>query len=765
MVQIQGNKLYISNDAFSLILKVDKYGKVETTHFGASVDLEDAEALAVDPAMGWGNSILYEEGDSASCLERLPLFYSEQGRGDFRESPIELSKGGKPFTADFVFDSFEEIEGDTKSLSGLPFAQDPLSTVRINLKSIAGNLRLSHFVSVFETAVALRTLLENEGEPVTVSKIGSFSIDIPGDYDMYSFGGGWIAEGHKSKARIDQARVVNESTYGFSSAVRNPGVMVASLGATEDTGSVYGINYVYSGNHYTSAQRSPQGLTRIVGGISPDSFSLELCEGEFFETPQAVLTFSDRGFNGMSSNMHSFVTEHIVPRYWAHRNRPIVYNSWEGSGFDFSEGKLVSLARKAAALGCETFVLDDGWFGARNDDHAGLGDYNVNRKKLPGGIKRLADKVRAVGLDFGLWFEPEGVNPDSDLYRKHPEWAMHQEGLKDIYGRNQLLLDLRIPEVRDYIVENVGEIIDRAEISFVKWDMNRQSSLRGYEAHGYILGLYDVLKRIFKVRPHVLLESCSSGGNRFDLGMFCFGPQAWTSDDTDPVERLDIQEGMSYLYPQSCISAHVSASPHAQTLRSTPVNMRFNVSAFGILGYELNLNYIVPTEEKAIKEQMDFYKAHRKALQFGTFRRIRSDEGVVMWQVSGKTEHLLGIFHRLIHAAPGYEYIKAYVPEGTYSVKSRVQTLRVGSFGPLLKHVTPVEFNPNGRVVDIADKNYRMEDATFKTECSSKALASGIPIMNLFTGTGYSDKIRAQKDFGSNVFVIKEKTQKEQKEE
>ncbi len=757
MVQIKDDAVYISNDVLSVIIAKDAYGKTELIHLGRPVDFEDAQALTPEAGLGWGNSILYEEGDTASCLERLPLFWSEQGRGDYRESPLELLKDGKPFTADFVYEGMEELERAPKSISGLPFASDPLSVIRIDMKSLAGNLKLSHYVSVFETAVSFRTVLTNEGEPATVTKIASCSLDIPGEYDMYTFGGGWIAEGHRKIVRIDQARVVNESTYGFSSAVRNPGVVIASVGATEEHGDVYGLNLIYSGNHYTSAQRSPQGLSRIVSGISPDSFCLVLSEGECFETPEAVISYSSEGLSGMSQNMHSFVTEHIVPKYWAKRARPVVYNSWEGSGFDFTEGKLTSLAKKAAAIGCETFVLDDGWFGARNDDHAGLGDYSVNRKKLPGGVKRLADKVRAAGLSFGLWFEPEGINPDSDLYRKHPEWAIHQEGLKDIYGRNQLLLDLRIPEVRDYIVENVGRIVDECEISFVKWDMNRQSALRGVEAHEYILGLYDVLRRIFKVRPHVLLESCSSGGNRFDLGMFTFGPQAWTSDDTDPVERLDIQEGMSYLYPQSCISAHVSASPHAQTLRSTPVNMRFNVSAFGVLGYEMNLNYIVPTEEQAIKEQVDFYKKHRKTLQFGAFRRLKSEEGCVMWQVSGKEEHILGLYHRLIHAAPGYEYIRALVPEGDYSVESRLQTLRVGSFGPLLKHVTPVEFNPNGRVVDIADKNYRMEDAVFKAKCSSKALASGIPIMNLFTGTGYSDKLRAQKDFGSNLFVIKEK--------
>ena len=757
MVQIKDDAVYISNDVLSVIIAKDAYGKTELIHLGRPVDFEDAQALTPEAGLGWGNSILYEEGDTASCLERLPLFWSEQGRGDYRESPLELLKDGKPFTADFVYEGMEELERAPKSISGLPFASDPLSVIRIDMKSLAGNLKLSHYVSVFETAVSFRTVLTNEGEPVTVTKIASCSLDIPGEYDMYTFGGGWIAEGHRKIVRIDQARVVNESTYGFSSAVRNPGVVIASVGATEEHGDVYGLNLIYSGNHYTSAQRSPQGLSRIVSGISPDSFCLVLSEGECFETPEAVISYSSEGLSGMSQNMHSFVTEHIVPKYWAKRARPVVYNSWEGSGFDFTEGKLTSLAKKAAAIGCETFVLDDGWFGARNDDHAGLGDYSVNRKKLPGGVKRLADKVRAAGLSFGLWFEPEGINPDSNLYRKHPEWAIHQEGLKDIYGRNQLLLDLRIPEVRDYIVENVGRIVDECEISFVKWDMNRQSVLRGVEAHEYILGLYDVLRRIFKVRPHVLLESCSSGGNRFDLGMFTFGPQAWTSDDTDPVERLDIQEGMSYLYPQSCMSAHVSASPHAQTLRSTPVNMRFNVSAFGVLGYEMNLNFIVPTEEQAIKEQVDFYKKHRKTLQFGAFRRLKSEEGCVMWQVSGKEEHILGLFHRLIHAAPGYEYIRALVPEGDYSVESRLQTLRVGSFGPLLKHVTPVEFNPNGRVVDIADKNYRMEDAVFKAKCSSKALASGIPIMNLFTGTGYSDKLRAQKDFGSNLFVIKEK--------
>ena len=281
---------------------------------------------------------------------------------------------------------------------------------------------------------------------------------------------------------------------------------------------------------------------------------------------------------------------------------------------DFTERRLVDLAKKAARLGCEMFVLDDGWFGARNDDHAGLGDYNVNKKKLPGGLNGLAEKIKALGMDFGLWFEPEAVNPDSDLYRAHPDWAMGEEGRGPVYGRNELLLDLTRPEVRDYIVKSVGDTLDSADIRYVKWDMNRHSTALGAKAYDYVLGLYDVLGRIFGPRPEILLENCASGGNRFDLGLLCYGPQTWTSDDTDPVERLDIQTGISYLYPQSCMAAHVSASPNMQTLRHTPLSTRGNVSFFGVLGYELDLKYLSPLDEKDIIDQIDYYKRHRRAV-------------------------------------------------------------------------------------------------------------------------------------------------------
>ena len=331
-------------------------------------------------------------------------------------------------------------------------------------------------------------------------------------------------------------------------------------------------------------------------GINPSNFVKVLEPGDGFETPEAVLPWSNRGFNGVSSNFHRFINHHIVPEYWRFKERPVLFNSWEGCMFNFTHSRLVDLAKRAKKLGCELFVLDDGWFGKRDNDFAGLGDYNVNMKKLPYGLKGLADKINELGMQFGLWFEPEAVNPDSDLYRAHPDWALTDDH-SELYGRHELLLDLTKPEVRDYIVENVSRVLDSANISYVKWDMNRHSIALGAKAHDYILGLYDVLGRIFGPRTHILLESCSSGGNRFDLGMLCYTPQVWCSDDTDPIERLTIQGSLSYLYPQSTFGAHVSAAPHAQTLRATPLTTRGNVSFFGWLGYELDLKHLLGVEE------------------------------------------------------------------------------------------------------------------------------------------------------------------------
>lgn len=753
MIEVKNSIFHLRTDAFSYLFRVGKHGQLEHVHFGAPIELEDAEALACKPGLGWGASVLYAEEDG-TCLDVLPLEWSGSGRGDYRESPMELFDGNAPVPTDFIYSNFQILEGAVPMASGLPQAKDAAETLEVTLRQADGVL-LKLYWTLFDGVLTRRVILQNESDKsISIHKIMSFSLDLQGEFEITTFDGSWIAENHKHTVPVGAARVVHDSTTGSSSCRHQPGFLLSELGAGEDHGIVYGFNLVYSGNHYASAQKSFQGLTRVMQGINPSNFRMSLEPGASFETPEAVLAWSDCGFNGLSRRFHDFINHNIVPKAWQGRPRPVLYNSWEGCFFDFNQNRLVDLAKRAAKLGCELFVLDDGWFGKRDDDKSGLGDYQVNRKKLPDGLDGLAKKVNALGMEFGLWFEPESVNPDSDLYRAHPEWTL-TDHLPDLYGRHQLLLDLTKPEVRDYIVESVSKVLDSADISYVKWDMNRHSVALGMKAHAYILGLYDVLRRIFESRPNILLESCSSGGNRFDLGMLCFSPQIWCSDDTDPIERLDIQEGLSYLYPQSTFGAHVSAAPHAQTLRSTPLSTRGNVSFFGLLGYELDLKHLLPVEETEIKNQISFYKEYRDCFQFGAFSRL-SDKEHVSWQVSRDGTHIAGIFHRLQHAAPGYEKLRMTGLEPVrYQVINRTQKLRVGQFGGLVKHIAPVSLNPNGVVLRTVDHHYGMEDAQECFTASGAALRSGVMLSSRFTGTGYDKNLRVQGDFSSYVYVAK----------
>ena len=753
MISFQNNIFHLRSDHISCLLRVTAYGHMELIHFGSPVEDDDAPALACKTGTGWGGSILPAE--DAVCPDILPLAWSGSGKGDYRETPIALSGASGAMVSDFRYLSHRIIPGTVPMESPLPQARGDAETLEITLTR--EKLRLRLYWTLMGDVLLRRTVLENTGDaPVTVHRLMSSAMDLPGTYSMTTFDGSWIAEAHRHVVPVGQARVVNESTTGFSSNRHNPGFLLSEPDASENHGRVYGFNLIYSGNHYGSAQQSFQGLTRVLQGISPDHFCRVLAPGERFETPEAVLAFSEDGFNGLSAVMHDFVNRRIVPEFWQFRPRPVLYNSWEGCMFRFTHRRLVGLAREAKKLGCELFVLDDGWFGKRNDDKAGLGDYAVNREKLPQGLSGLARQIHALGMEFGLWFEPEAVNPDSDLYRAHPDWAL-QEDEAPALGRNELLLDLTRPEVRDYIVSSVSGILDSAPISYVKWDMNRHSAALGSKAHDYILGLYDVLRRIFAPRPQILLESCSSGGNRFDLGMLCFSPQIWCSDDTDPIERLDIPQGLSYLYPQSVMGAQVSAAPHAQTLRSTPLSTRGNVSCFGILGYELDLAHLLPVEKTEIAGQIAFYKAHRQVFQFGTFRRVNMPDAY-SWQVSLDGTYLAGIFHKLVPAAPGYERLR--IPgaekEKRYRITSRGQLLRLGSFGGLVQHITPVNLNPNGQILRAADHRYPMSDGAEHCTASGAALTAGLSLASRFTGTGYDPALRLQGDFGSNLYLIEE---------
>ena len=749
MIEYKNGFFGIHGDGFSCLLRINPYGLVELLHFGQPVSTEDGDVFTCRPGLGWGASVLLQDEDAGSCPDAMMLAWSGSGRGDYRESPLELC--GVP--GDFRYSSHEILDDSVPMESCLPQAKSVSQTLKLTLTQ--PGLELQLYFSVAGGVLLRRTALKNTGDtPRAVTKLMSSLMDLPGDFRMTTFDGGWIAEMRDHTVPVSAARIVNESITGFSSHRHNPGFLLSEPDATEDSGIVYGFNLIYSGNHYAAAQQSLQGLTRVVQGISPSNFFKTLQPGETLETPEAVLAFSNGGFSGLSETMHRFVNHHIIPAYWQDRQRPVLFNSWEGCMFDFNHRKLVQLAKDAKELGCELFVLDDGWFGKRNDDKAGLGDYTVNTKKLPHGLNGLAKEVRSLGMEFGLWFEPESVNMDSDLYRAHPDWALTDE-FAPLTGRHQLLLDLTLPQVRDYIVENVTHTLDNAPITYVKWDMNRHSIALGRKAHDYILGLYEVLDRIFTPRPHILLESCSSGGNRFDLGMLCFGPQIWCSDNTDPIERLTIQGNLSYLYPQSTFGAHVSAAPHAQTLRTTPLCTRGNVSFFGCLGYELDLGHLLKLEKEQIKEQIALYKTYRSIFQFGAFRRLKNG-----WQVSEGDTALAAVFRKLLPAAPGYETLrlKDLSAKKTYTFSTVPQKLRIGQFGSLVKHVAPVDLNPNGMILRTADRHITLPDGTQELRSGGAALMAGIRLLPLFRGTGYDANQRTLTDFGSELFIIREVT-------
>lgn len=678
------------------------------------------------------------------------------------------------FSSDFLYDSHEIVSG-CLPMHSLPAAYDDENAaqtliIRMRERDRAVTLELYYTVFPASNVISRRCVIENNCESdISLRRIMSMSLDMPDrGFLMHSFDGGWIKEAHRHVRPVEYGIYVNSSTTGASSNRHNPGFLLSEKNTGEDFGRAWGFNLVYSGNHCGVAERSNHDLVRIQLGINPHCFDWTVRPGERFEAPEAVMTFSERGFNGLSANFHDFVNNNIVRGIWKNVERPVLINNWEACFFKFDREKLLKLARRAKSIGVELFVLDDGWFGARDSDTAGLGDYDVNLKKLPGGLGEFAGSIEKLGMKFGLWFEPESVNVDSGLYRAHPDWAIKPPSGKPCFGRNQLLLDLTRQEVRDYIVESVGRTLDSARISYVKWDMNRHMSdayspllsNQGEFSHRYIMGLYEVLGRIFTPRPHILLESCSSGGNRFDLGMLCYSPQIWASDDTDPIERLDIQGGLSYLYPQSTMGAHVSAAPHQQTLRDTPLSTRFNVAAFGVLGYELELKYMTKAELKELRGQIAFYKKHRKTLQYGRFYRFDEHKANKLhWQVSSKDgkEHVVGCFQKLCTASEGYDMLSVHglEPSARYHLVCKRQSLFVKRLGGLVKHVMPVELDPDGFVLRTANKFFTMPDGAEDFFASGAALMSGVGLNNQFLGTGYNERLHMLGDFGSALYTIK----------
>lgn len=752
---------HLRTEHSSYMFRVTPQGQLEHLHYGAPVRDADAEALSLKRTMPYGDSVLYPGGGAAYCLDVLPLEWSGAGRGDYRPSPVEFVTDSGSWTADFEYVGHTITPGSTETRCGLPTAYGGDMTLAVLLRDEAAGAELRLYYTTYpdEDVITRRSELVCTGAGLSIRKLMSLSLDLAErDLKMTTFTGNWIREAHRHDAAVE-GTLVNESRTGFSSNRANPGFILSERAADERRGRVWGFNLVYSGNHMSCVSADPRGTVRVMSGISPDRFEWRLGTGESFETPEAVMCFSAEGLGGMSRAMHDFVNRHIVRGPWAGRGRPVLVNAWEGFMFDFDARRLLSVARRAKAMGAELFVMDDGWFVGRDDDTGGLGDYEPDAKKLPEGVSGLAREVKKLGLGFGIWVEPEAVSPKSRLYAAHPDWAITEPGREPVYGRNELLLDLTRGEVRDYIVDSVTRLLDSAEISYVKWDMNRQmAGVGGAYSHRYILGLYEVLHRVFDARPDILFESCSSGGNRFDLGMLCFSPQIWASDDTDPIERLDIQRGFSYLYPLSTMGAHVSASPHAQTLRHTPLGTRFAVSCFGCLGYELDLRELSPVEMREARRQIEFYKKHRMTLQYGRLYRFDLPDGREAFECVARdgAEAVTGHFRRLVHAAPAFEKLPADGLDAAalYEVESLPALLRILDFGGLIKHALPVKLRPGGAILRAADSLTGLRQDTERCTASGAALMDGIRLQNLFSGTGYDKALRLPGDFGSEIYLI-----------
>ncbi len=631
---------YLGNDKISYILKIMQNGQLEHLYFGKKVDMHiDAEHMRRDRAcIGAPDTF---ENNLDFSLDVLRQEYPAYGAGDYREPAYQLRmKDGSRIT-DFVYKSHSISQAKAK-LEGLPCTfgkEEEVSTLEITLEDekIGCQLLLKYHIFENLSVIARSACFKNLGEEtLLLERALSMSMDLfDADYDMLQLDGAWGRERHAHTRSLQYGKQSIDSSRGASSAFHNPFFALKKPNATENEGEVYGFSLIYSGNFLAQAEVDHYDVTRVSLGINPFEFEWKLEKGESFQTPEAVAVYSSQGLNSMSQTFHSLFRNHLMKSEWSKKPRPILINNWEATYFDFNEEKILSLASQAKQLGIELFVLDDGWFGARNDDTSSLGDWDVNLAKLPNGLNSLASKITDMGLMFGLWFEPEMVNEISKLYEMHPEWAVCVPGRKRTLGRNQMVLDYSNPDVVEYIYQKMATILDCGKISYVKWDMNRYITEAYSNAlpadrqkeffHRYILGVYSLYEKLTERFPHILFESCASGGGRFDAGLLYYAPQGWTSDDTDAVERLKIQYGTSMVYPIASMGSHVSAVPNHQLARTTSLKTRADTAYFGTFGYELDITSISDEEKEEMKEQIAYFKKNREVLQFGSFYRLQND--------------------------------------------------------------------------------------------------------------------------------------------
>ena len=627
--------------------RVTERGFLQHLYYGKRLALGEAPQVLVPQGRLWPGDASGWRGDGGSvCLEDMALEVSAPGLGDLREPFVMVRTASGGMAADFRFVS-ADILPEKPALEGLPSAYDAAGTaqtLRIVLEDRRAALRLELFYTAFDgcDVITRSARLTNLGDaPAQVLRLMSNQVDFYSqDLVLTTFNGAWGREFEPVHTQCGPGTVSGGSRTGTSSSKANPFVMLHSPCADEEQGSCYGFHLLYSGDHRECACGNAYGKLRFLHGISPEGFSWQLEGGESFTAPEAAMTWG-WGFSDMSVHLHDFIRAHVLRGWWRDRPRPVLINSWESFYFTFTHEDLLRLAGQARDLGAELFVLDDGWFGKRDDASCSLGDWTtVNRKKLPQGLGRLADEVRGLGLDFGLWVEPEMVSEDSGLFRAHPDWVLGR--MDQAVGRNQYVLDMSRGEVQEHLISTLSQVFEEARPAYVKWDMNRiltdawSAALpwerQGEVRHRYVLGVYRVLSELTERFPRILFECCAGGGNRTDPGMLCYMPQVWLSDNTDALCRCRMQYHASFGYPQCVWGSHVSASPNHQTLREAPLDSRFHVAAMGLLGYELDLGKLSEEERAAVAEQITFYKRFRNILQYGQLYRLRSG-GDGFWEV------------------------------------------------------------------------------------------------------------------------------------
>lgn len=660
-------------------MQVDSLGYLLHLYYGAKSNSSMEYVLTYADRGFSGNPYAAGE-DRTYSLDALPQEFPTLGTGDYRNIALNIKNAGGIESVDLHYQRYEIRKGKY-ALQGLPAVwagEHEAETLEIVLADENAGIEVHLLYGVLEEVdvITRSAVIRNIGtETVTIEKAAAACLDfVSGNYDVIRFYGKHAFERNLERTALGHGTIAFGSRRGTSSHQYNPAVILAEQGTTEEAGNCYGMLMVYSGNFSCEAERDQYNQTRLLMGLNDELFSYPLAAGDTFTVPEVILSYSQNGLSALSQQYHNCIRNHVCRSKYVHMSRPVLINSWEAAYFDFTGETIVDLAKEAASLGIDMVVMDDGWFGKRDDDNSSLGDWYVNEKKLGGSLSELIRRVHEQGVKFGIWIEPEMVNEDSDLYRAHPDWAIQIPGRKPIRSRNQLLLDFSRKEVRDQVFEQICAVLDQGEIDYVKWDMNRSMAdvYAGNLTYDYVLGVYDFMERLTSRYPDMLLEGCSGGGGRFDAGMLYYSPQIWCSDNTDAINRTRIQYGTSFFYPVSAMGAHVSAVPNHQTGRVTSFHTRGVTAMAGTFGYELNPALLSDEEKQQIREQIASYKKYERLINEGTYWRLSDplhDEIAAWMSVSKEQDRALVSVVRLMaeaNQAAVYVRLRGLKPEAVY---------------------------------------------------------------------------------------------------